>query len=49
MASNLIPVLTAVLNGKIPADGKSLLEEMERLFGEENIAVCRRYIESLGA
>ncbi len=49
MASNLIPVLTAVLRGKIPVDGKSLLEEMERLFGEENIAVCHRYIESLGA
>ena len=47
MASNLIPVLTAVLKDKIPSDGKTLREELEQLFGEENISACRRFMDGL--
>ena len=49
MAVNLIPSLTASLNGRIPRDARGLSETLDAVFGEDQTALCRKAVKESGA
>ncbi|MBQ8343956.1 MAG: glycoside hydrolase family 3 C-terminal domain-containing protein [Clostridia bacterium] len=46
MSYNLLPEIMAVLKGKIKTGEKDLTEELEQLFGEDKISMCRKMLKS---
>jgi len=45
--SNVLPVLGAVLDGKLAEDDRGLLEAIELYFGEENVPCCRKTLKGV--
>jgi hypothetical protein len=45
LSVNLLPEIMAALNGKIKAGEKTLTEELEQLFGEDKIPMCRKIMK----
>lgn len=45
LSLNLLPEIMTVLNGKIITGEKTLTEELEQLFGEDKISMCRKILK----
>lgn len=45
LSVNLLPEIMAALNGKIKTGEKTLTEELEQLFGEDKIPMCRKIMK----
>ena len=46
LASNLLHVLQIVLDEKLKAEDRGLLEALELFFGEDNVPLCRKLLKS---
>lgn len=46
---NLLPVITSLLQGKIPTGEKDLAEALEQIFGEEKLPLCTKAVRSVTA
>ncbi|MBQ8403990.1 MAG: glycoside hydrolase family 3 C-terminal domain-containing protein, partial [Clostridia bacterium] len=49
LAAKLLPAIIVALNGKIAQGDASLSETLENIFGEENVAACKKVIKASGA
>ena len=46
---NLLPVITSLLQGKIPTGEKDLAEALEQIFGEEKLPLCTKAVRAVTA